>query len=78
MEQSELIKYIGRSANVYVRYGFRKKTEEVQNYQGKLIKIDNRGIIIERTTSDVEDQLVHDFFSWHNIDAIRFRKKGYD
>jgi hypothetical protein len=60
---------------VFVRYGFKKKVEETQTYEGKLINIDKLGVMLERKIGDVNDIIVNDFFPWHNIDAIRYRIK---
>ena len=75
MEKKELSKFKGRDVVVLVRYGFKKKTEETQSYEGKLICIDDLGIILERKIGDTSEIFVHDFFTWHNIDAIRYRIK---
>ena len=66
-----LKKYIGKDVSIFVRYGFKKKIEESQSYEGKLINVGKKGIIIER---EIDSVTVHDFFPWHNIDAIRHRK----
>ena len=73
MEKIELIKFRGKDVVVLVRYGFKKKTEESQTYEGKLVCIDKLGITLERRIGDKEDIFVNDFFTWHNIDAIRCR-----
>lgn len=75
MKQIELSKFIDKNVVVLVRYGFKKKVEETQSYEGKLINIDRLGIILERKIGDIEDIIVNDFFPWHNIDAIRYRPK---
>ena len=75
MEKNELLKFKGKEVIVLVRYGFKKKTEETQSYEGKLINIDKLGIILERKIGDASDIKVKDFFPWHNIDAIRYRIK---
>lgn len=76
MKQIELTKFIGKNVVVLVRYGFKKKVEETQSYEGKLISIDKVGVMLERKIGDAEDIIVNDFFPWHNIDAIRYRIKG--
>jgi len=76
MKEIELTKFIGKNVVVLVRYGFKKKVEETQSYEGKLIHIDEVGVILERKIGDMEDIIVNDFFPWHNIDAIRYRIKG--
>ena len=67
-----LEKYINKEVTIFVRYGFKKRVEETQSYQGKLIFYDEFGIIIERFLRGAEDK-VHDFFPWHNIDGLRFQ-----
>jgi hypothetical protein len=76
MERNELSKFKAKNVLILVRYGFKKKTEETQSYEGKLINFDNFGIILERKIGDLGDTIVNDFFPWHNIDAIRYRIKG--
>jgi len=76
MKEIELTKFIGENVVVLVRYGFKKKVEETQTYEGKLINIDKLGVMLERKIGDAEDIIVNDFFPWHNIDAIRYRIKG--
>ena len=76
MKEIELTKFIGKNVVVLVRYGFKKKVEETQSYEGKLISIDKLGVILERKIGDANDIIVNDFFTWHNIDAIRYRIKG--
>ena len=76
MEEIEFSKFKGKEVLVLVRYGFKKKTEETQTYEGKLIRIDKLGVILERRIGDEADIIVNDFFPWHNIDAIRHRIKG--
>lgn len=76
MQKIELIKFVGKNVIVLVRYGFKKKVEETQSYEGKLISIDKLGVMLERKIGDAEDIIVNDFFLWHNIDAIRYRVKG--
>ena len=76
MERKELSKFKGKDVVVLVRYGFKKKTEETQSYEGKLISIDDMGIILERKIGDTSDIVVNDFFTWHNIYVIRYRLKG--
>jgi len=75
LEKIELIKFKGKDVTVLVRYGFKKKTEETQIYEGKLISIDKLGIVLERRIGDMSEIVVNDFFPWHNIDAIRYRLK---
>jgi len=72
MEEEEFKDFMGKTVSVFVRYGFKKKVEETQSYQGKLLGIGERGIIIEGKLSD-DGSMVHDFFPWHNIEAIRYR-----
>ena len=70
-ENNEILKdYIDKNIIIFVRYGFRKRVEETQSYQGRLIRYDNFGILIERFLRSSDDR-VHDFFPWHNIDGIR-------
>jgi len=76
MKEIESKRFIGKNVIVLVRYGFKKKVEETQTYEGKLISIDTLGIMLERKIGDVNDMIVNDFFPWHNIDAIRYRIKG--
>lgn len=75
MKEIELTKFIGKKVVVLVRYGFKKKTEETQSYEGKLISIDKLGVMLERKIGDANDIIVNDFFPWHNIDAVRYREK---
>ena len=75
MEKMELTKFKGKDVTILVRYGFKKKVEETQSYEGKLISIDKLGVILERKIGDAGDIKVNDFFPWHNIDAIRNRIK---
>jgi len=75
MKEIELKKYLGKNVVVLVRYGFKKKIEETQSYDGKLISINNQGVMLERKIGDANDITVIDFFTWHNIDAIRYRLK---
>jgi len=77
MKENELNKLYGKEISVFVRYGFKKKVDEIQSYQGKLISVDKIGIMLERKTLDPEDIIVYDFFPWHNIDAIRYRIKNW-
>lgn len=77
MKQMELTKFIEKNVVVLVRYGFKKKVEETQTYEGKLICIDKLGVILERKIGEAEDMIVNDFFPWHNIDAIRYRIKDW-
>ncbi len=73
MKEIELTKVIGKKVVVLVRYGFKKKTEETQIYEGKLISIDKLGVMLERKIGDANNVIVNDFFPLHNIDAIRYR-----
>ena len=73
MDNNVLKKLIGSNVSVFVRYGFKKKVEETQSYQGVLKSVDNFGVMIERKISDTDSSMVNDFFPWHNIDAIRHR-----
>jgi len=65
--------FIGKTVSVFVRYGFKKKIEETQSYQGILFDVGALGIILERKLGDSDGTIVNDFFPWHNIDAIRYR-----
>lgn len=65
--------FIGKTVSVFVRYGFKKKVEETQSYQGKLLSANRLGVILERKLSDTDGTIVNDFFPWHNIEAIRYR-----
>ncbi len=76
MKKYELNKLYGKEVSVFVRYGFKKKVDEIQSYQVKLISVDTLGIILERKTLDPENITFNDFFPWHNIDAIRYRIKN--
>jgi hypothetical protein len=73
MKENELPKFIGKNVIVLVRYGFKKTVEETQTYEGKLIRIDELGVMLERKIGDANNIIVNDFFPWHNIDAIRCR-----
>jgi hypothetical protein len=73
--KTELTKFIGKEVSVFVRYGFKKRTEETQSYQGKLISIDDFGVLLNRKIGESNDMIVNDFFPWHNIDSIRCRNK---
>ena len=73
MKEIELTNFIGKNVVVLVRYGFKKKVEETQTYEGKLINIDKLGVMLERKIGDANDIIVNDFFPWHNIYAIRYR-----
>jgi len=72
MDDKDMKDFIGKTVSVFVRYGFKKKIEETQSYQGILCDVSSRGIIIERNLSDTVGTIVNDFFPWHNIDAIRY------
>ena len=76
MKDIELTKLIGKNVIVLVRYGFKKKVEETQTYEGKLISIDKLGVMLERKIGDANNIIVNDFFPWYNVDAIRYRIKG--
>jgi len=76
MEKNGLNKFQDKNVVVLVRYGFKKKTEETQSYEGRVILINDIGIILERRIGDVDDIIVNDFFPWHNIDAIRYRARN--
>ncbi|UCH72129.1 MAG: hypothetical protein JSW62_00860 [Thermoplasmatales archaeon] len=71
----EFNNFLGKTVSVFVRFGFKKKVEETQSYQGKLISVEKRGILLERKIGDEGNIIVNDFFPWHNIDAIRYRPK---
>ena len=75
IKENELNKLYGKEVSVFVRYGFKKKIEETQSYQGILNEVGARGIILERKLidTDTDGTVVKDFFPWHNIDAIRYR-----
>jgi len=75
MEKIELNKFKAKEVILLVRYGFKKKTEETQIYDGKLISIDKLGVVLDRRIGDKSEIVVNDFFPWHNIDAIRYRPK---
>lgn len=75
MKQIELTHFINKDVVILVRYGFKKKVEETQSYEGKLISIDKIGVLLERNIGDANEIIVYDFFTWHNIDAIRYRLK---
>jgi len=64
----------GERVIVFVRYGFKKKTEETQSYKGMLINSDAIGIMLQRSIDENKDDNEIDFFPWHNIDAIKLRK----
>ena len=55
---------------VFVRYGFKKKIEETQNYHGKLLSYDELGVMLALDTKD-KNENIQVFFPWHNIDGIR-------
>jgi hypothetical protein len=74
MNKMSLDKIIGEEISVYVRYGFKKKVEETQCYNGILINVDQLGIIVERKIGEKLESTINDFFPWHNIDAIRYTK----
>jgi ribosome maturation factor RimP len=73
MKEQELNTFIGKQVTIFVRYGFKKKVDETQSYQGKLLSVEKNGVVVERLISDGENIVVNDFFPWHNIDAIRHR-----
>ena len=73
MKDKDMKDFIGKTVSVFVRYGFKKKIEETQSYQGILCEVGARGIILERKLSNTDGTIVNDFFPWHNIDAIRYR-----
>lgn len=75
MKEIELTHFIDKDVVILVRYGFKKKVEETQSYEGKLISIDKIGVLLERNIGDANEIVVYDFFTWHNIDAIRYRLK---
>jgi len=62
MKQIKLTKFIDKNVVVLVRYRFKKKVEETQSFEGKLINIDRLGSILERKIGDTEDIIVNDFF----------------
>lgn len=69
-EYNTLKDAVNRNIIVFVRYGFKKRIEETQNYQGKLLSYDDFGIMLKvDTKAENEPFLV--FFPWHNIDGIR-------
>ena len=74
MKIKQLDSLHGEKVIVFVRYGFKKKTEETQSYRGILINSDNIGIILQRSLEENQGDMEIDFFPWHNIDAIKFRK----
>jgi ribosome maturation factor RimP len=73
MKDQELNTFIGKQVTIFVRYGFKRKVDETQSYQGKLLSVEEHGVVIERLIPEAENIVVNDFFPWHNIDAIRFR-----
>jgi len=73
MKEKELAGFIGKQVTIFVRYGFKKKVDETQSYQGKLVSVEKHGVSIERLIPEGENIVVNDFFPWHNIDAIRCR-----
>lgn len=75
MEEEEFKDFIGKTVSVFVRYGFKKKVEETQSYQGKFLGVGECGIMVERKIGDMDKIIVNDFFPWDNIDAIRYRPK---
>lgn len=74
MKGRELKDFLEKEVSVYVRFGFKKHTEETQSYTGILKNIDKQGIILDRKTGENLDIKVLDFFPWHNIDALRLIK----
>ena len=76
MKDYDLKKLLEKEVSVFVRYGFKKKVDEIQSYQGKLMSVDRIGIMLERKIGETEDFTVYDYFPWHNIDAIRYRLKN--
>jgi hypothetical protein len=73
MEIKNLSSLYGKNIIVFVRYGFKKKIEELQSYKGKLINSDQFGLIIEREVLDECRIIEINFVPWHNIDALRYR-----
>jgi hypothetical protein len=74
MNIEKLASMNGEPVIVFVRYGFKKKTEETQSYNGILINSDSIGILLQRPLENEKNTFEIIFFPWHNIDAIRFRK----
>ena len=74
MKVKELKDFLEKEVTVYVRFGFKKHTDETQSYTGILKDIEKRGIILDRKTGENLDIKVLDFFPWHNIDVIRLVK----
>jgi len=72
MNKKNLKDFIGKEISVYVRYGFKKKTEETHSYKGNLTNIDKYGVILERKIGENQKVRAKDFFPWNNIDLIRF------
>ncbi len=69
-EYNTLKDAINRNIIVFVRYGFKKRIEETQHYQGKLLSFDEFGLMLKADTKgEYKNFLV--FFPWHNIDGIR-------
>ena len=74
MSDQYLKRFLNQEINIFVRFGFKKNVEETQSYQGILINVNTYGIILERKIKDEGEITVQDFFPWHNISAIRYRK----
>ena len=73
MKITKIEDFIDKKVQIFVRYGFKKKIDEIQSYHGKLINVNKYGVILERNIVDSGSALVNDFFPWHNIDVIRYR-----
>ena len=73
MKIKKLSELKGKSATIFVRYGFKKKTGETQSYQGTIIDSDDLGILFERLLENEQNVTEIVFFPWHNIDAIRVK-----
>ena len=74
METNKILEmYMNKNVTIFVRYGFKKRIEETQSYQGKFICFDDFGLILERDLPGSDDK-VHDFFPWHNIDCVRIQQ----
>ena len=75
MNIEKLANIKGEPVIVFVRYGFKKKTEETQSYNGILINSDDIGILLQRPLENEKNSSEIVFFPWHNIDAIRIQNK---
>jgi len=76
MKKNDIKDFLEKEISIYVRYGFKKQTEETQSYSGILKYVNDLGIILERKIGENLDIKANDFFPWHNIDAIRYIEKN--